>query len=108
MSDPECALGPCEPRVTAATGRRDAVQHPTGFGIDLLDAGLGKLKQVLPVESRPGMRSDIDRVRQRPAAGVEGVQLPAGGKPDIAAVVGNAIDALDTRKGPVLTDDLGF
>src|SRR5262249_61949578 len=52
LSHPERPFGPREPRVTAAAGRRDRGEDPARFRIDLLDAILGELKQVLAVEGR--------------------------------------------------------
>jgi hypothetical protein len=49
LPHPERPFGPREPRVTAAAGRRDRGEHTTGLRIDLLDAILGELKQVLAV-----------------------------------------------------------
>jgi hypothetical protein len=61
LADPERPFRPREPRVTAAAVRRDRGEHTAGLRIDLLDAILGQLKQVLAVEGRSGMRGDIDR-----------------------------------------------
>src|SRR5580658_31325 len=59
LPDPERPFGPGEPRVTAAAGRRDRGEHMAGLRIDLLDAILGDLKQMLTVKGRSGMRGDI-------------------------------------------------
>src|SRR5262249_54630209 len=61
LPDPERPLGPREPRVGAAAGRRDRGDHTAGPGIDLLDATGGGLIEVLAVEGRPGIRGDVDR-----------------------------------------------
>jgi len=45
------------------------------LGIDLLDAILGDLKQVLAVEGRSGMRGDIDRAHRLPACRIEAFSL---------------------------------
>src|SRR4029450_4557073 len=50
LPPPERPFGPREPRVTAAAERRDRGEHTAGLRIDLLDAILGELKQVLTVE----------------------------------------------------------
>src|ERR1700693_273271 len=52
LSDPERPFGPREPRVTATAGRWDGGEHTASLGINLLDAILGNLKQVLPIECR--------------------------------------------------------
>src|SRR5499433_1171068 len=49
LPHPERPLGPREPRVTAAAGRRDRGKHTAGLRIDLLDAILGELPEVLAV-----------------------------------------------------------
>ena len=78
-----------------------------GLGIDLLDAILGDLKQVLAVEGRSGMRGDIDRARHRPARRIEGVQLVAGRKPHLLTVKGDPVDARGARKGSIFPEDFG-
>src|SRR3546814_15194432 len=83
LPHPERLFGPGEPRVAAAAGRRNGGEHTTGLRIDLLDAILGELKQVLAVEGRSGMRGDVDRAQRLPDRRVEGVQLVAGSKPEI-------------------------
>src|SRR6202048_871273 len=87
LSHPERPLGPREPRVTAATRRGDRGEHAAGLRIDLLDAILGQLKQVLAVEGRPCMRGDIDRAQRLPALRIEGGQLVSGSKPDVLTVI---------------------
>jgi len=107
MTHPECPFGPREPRVTAAAGRRDRGHDTAGLRIDLLDAILGKLKQVLAVEGRSCMGGEIDRAQRLPTRRIEGVQLVSGSKPDMLAVIRNAVHAVGTRKGSILADDLG-
>jgi hypothetical protein len=107
VPDPERPFGPSEPRVTAAAGRRDGGEHTAGLRIDLADAILGELKQVLAVEGGSGMRGDIDGAPYLSARRIEGVQRVSRGKPDLLAVIRDAIDSVDTRKGSILTDDLG-
>src|SRR6266581_6924035 len=87
LPHPERPFGPCEPRVAAAAGRRDRGEHSAGLWVDLLDAILGELKQVLAVEGRSGMRGDIDRAQRLSARGIEGGQLVSGRKPDVLTVV---------------------
>jgi hypothetical protein len=60
LPDPERTFSPREPRVAAVAGRGDGGEHSATLRIDLLDAILGDLKQVLAVEGRPCMRGDID------------------------------------------------
>src|ERR1700704_3068647 len=107
LPHPERPFGPREPRVTAATGRRDRGEHTAGLRIDFLDAILGELKQVLAVEGRSCMRGDIDRAHHLSARRVEGVQPVSGRKPDVLTVERDPMHALDTRKGSILTDDFG-
>ena len=69
--------------------------------IDLLDAILGDLEQMLAVEGRSRMRGDIDRAQRLPAGRIEGVQPVAGGKPDLLAVIGDPMPMRSTPgKGP--------
>ena len=106
LSHPERPFGPRESRVTATAGCRDRGEHTAGRGIDLLDAIFGELKQVLAVESRSCMRGDIDRAQRLPARRIEGLQRVSGCKPDVLAVVGDAMHVVDTRKWPIFTNDL--
>jgi hypothetical protein len=46
-----------------------------------VDAILGDLEQVLSVEGRSRMRSDIDRAPRLPVRRIEGNQLVSGGQP---------------------------
>src|SRR6187551_2697996 len=108
LSHPERPFGPREPGVTAAAGRRDGGEHTPGLRIDLLDAILGELKEVLAVERGSCMCGDIDRAHRIPGRRIEGVQLVAISEPDVLAVVRDPSHIVDTRKGSVLTDDLGF
>src|SRR5258708_1674078 len=107
LPDPERPFGPSEPRVTAAAWRRNRGEHIAGLGIDFLDAILGELKQVLAVEGRSCMRGDSDRAQYLPARRIQSVQLVSSRKPDVLAVIRDAMHVVGTRKGSVFTDDLG-
>ena len=107
LPHPERSFGPCEPRIAAAAGRRDRREHTAGVRIDLVDAILGDLKQMLAVERRSRMRGDIDRAQRLSARGIEGVQLFSAGKPDVLTVKRHPIDAVGARKGAVFTEDFG-
>src|SRR6516225_5622876 len=50
LPHPERPFSPCEPRATAAAGRRDRGEHTAGLRIDLLDAIRRELIEVLAVE----------------------------------------------------------
>src|SRR5262249_35650676 len=107
MSDPERALGPGKPGVTAAGGRRDGMEHGAGLGIDLVDLALGDLEQMPAVEGGSRLGSDVDGARDLGARGVDGVDPVARSEPDLAPIIGDAADALDAFKGSVLPDDFG-
>src|SRR6266481_4888130 len=107
LPHPERPFGPREPRVTAAAGRRDRGEHTAGLRIDLLDATLGDLKQVLAVEGRSCMRGDIDRAQRLPARRIEGAELVSGRKPDVLTVKRNPTHVVGTRKGSILAEDFG-
>src|SRR6185503_9030061 len=107
LSDPERSLGPREPRVTARAGRRDRGEHAAGRWIDLLDAILGDLVQVLAIERGSGMRGRLDRSQWLAALRIEGDQLVSGGEPDALAVVRDAVHVVGARERTILADDLG-
>jgi hypothetical protein len=107
LTDPERPFGPRETRVAAAAGRRNRGDHAAGLRIDLLDAIFGELKQVLAVEGRSRMRVDIDRTQHLSARRIEGVQRVSSSKPDVPAVIRDAMYVVDTRKGSILTVDFG-
>jgi len=106
LPDPQRPFGPGEPGATAA-GRRDRGDHMASLRIDLLDAIPGELKEVLPIKSSSCIRSDVDRAHDFPAYGIEGLQRVSATKPDVLTVIRDSMHVLDTRKRPVLTDDLG-
>src|SRR6267143_862433 len=105
LPHPERPFGPGEPGGAAAAGRRDRGEYAAGLPIDLLDAILGDLKQMLAVEGRPCMRGNIDRAQDCPAGGIEGVQPVSGRKPDVLTVIGEPMHVLDARKGPIFPND---
>src|SRR5512144_1705301 len=55
---PERSFGPGEARVAAAGGCRNRREHTAGPRVDLLDAILGDLVEVLAVEGRAGVSGD--------------------------------------------------
>src|SRR5215468_2523027 len=105
LPHPERPLGPCEPGVHAAAGRRNRGEHAAGLRIDLLDAIASDLKDVLAVEGSAGVRGDVDRAHHFPTRRIEGLQLVSGGKPDVPTVVGDPVHMVDPRKGSILADD---
>ena len=72
---PERPLGPRHPESAAVARRRDRREHAAGLRIDLLDAVLGDLEEVLAVERRARMRRGIDRARHLPAFGISAFSL---------------------------------
>jgi hypothetical protein len=82
-------------------------EQTAGLRVDLLDAILGELKQVLAVEGRSRMRGDINRAQRLSAGRIEGVQLVSASKPDLLTVIRNPMHVVDTGKGAILTDDFG-
>jgi len=107
LPHPERPFGPCEPRVTAASRRRDRGEHTAGLRIDLVDSILGDLKQVLAVESGSSVRGEVDRPQHFSARRIEGVQLVSGGKPDVLTVIRDAMHRVGTLEGSVLTNNFG-
>jgi hypothetical protein len=53
------------------------------------------------------MRGDIDGAERLPVRRIEGVQRVSGSKPNVLAVIGDSMHVVDTRKGSILTNDLG-
>jgi hypothetical protein len=91
LPHPQGSFGPRKPRA-AATGRRNRGEHAAGVRINLLNAVVGKLEQVVTVKSRSGMRNDIDRADLLPSLGIECIQLISRRKPDVLTVVCDPID----------------
>src|ERR1051326_6799099 len=107
FAHPEAAFRPREPRITAVAGRRNRAEHTAALRVDLLDAILGDLEQMRPVERGPGVRGDIDCAHGLAARRIQCVQPVSRGKPDIPAVVRDTSHVVDARKGSVLANNLG-
>jgi len=107
LSHPERSFCPREPRVTPAAGRRDCRKDSSTLRIDLLDAILGELKQVLAVVGGSRMRGGLDRTQRLPAGRIEGVQRISRCKPDVLTVVGDSVYVVYAREGSIFTDNLG-
>ena len=69
-------------------------------------AVVADLIQVLAVERGARVRADINRARGFPTRWVERPQIIAGCNPDLFAIKGDPVHAIDTRKGSVLTNNL--
>ena len=107
LSHPERPFGPRESRVATAAGCRDRGEHTARFRIDLLNAILGELKQVLAIECRSGMPRDIERAPHFPTHRIERLQGFSRGKPYVLTIIGDAMHVVDAWKGPILANDLG-
>ena len=107
LSHPQRALGPGHARVTTTAGCGDRREHAAGFRIDFVDAIFGDLINVLAIEGRSRMSGDIERVHCLAALGIEGIQRVSGRKPDMPAIIGDAIYLLDTWKGSIFTENFG-
>ena len=77
------------------TGRRDRGEHASALRIDLLDAILRELIQVLSVIGGSRMGCDVDRSQHLPILRIERVQRVAGGKPDVLSVVADPVHLVD-------------
>src|SRR5262245_52752040 len=105
LANPERSFGPRESGVTPAAGRRDRGEHSAGLRVDLLDAIAGELKQVPAVEGRSGAcAGDLDRAQRLTARRIEGDQPVSGSKPDVLAVIGDAMHVVDIRKRSILSN----
>jgi hypothetical protein len=107
LPHPECPFSPRKPRIAPAARRWDRGQDMTGVRIDLLDPVHGDLKQVATVEGCSRVRGDVDRAHRLPTAGIEGLQLVSGSKPDVPAVKRDPVDVVSIAKRSVLTEDFG-
>jgi hypothetical protein len=107
LPDPKRTFGPRESRAAAA-GRWDGGEYTASFGIDLVDAILGDLKQVFAIEGSSCMCRDIDRARHLSARGIKGIQLIARCKPDVLTVIANSMHSVSSRERAILLDDFGF
>ncbi len=105
LSDPQSSLGPGKPGVAAAAWRRNRGKHTPGFHVDLLNAILRDLKEVLAVECCSGMRSNIDRADCLPACWIDCIQFISGRKPDTLSVVSNSMHLVNAGKWTILVDD---
>jgi hypothetical protein len=107
LPHPERAFGPRQPRVSAAAGRRDGCEHTAGLWIDLLNAILGELIEVLAVEGGARVRRGIERTQRLPARRIQRVQLVSRREPDLLTVICHPMYMADARKGAILTNDFG-
>src|SRR5665213_1191640 len=107
LADPERAFRPGEAGIAAIAGRRNRRKHTAGVRIDLVDPVFGDLKQMPAVERRSGVRGDVDRAQRVAARWIERAERVSAGKPDLLAVVGDSIDAVDTGKGSIFPEDFG-
>jgi hypothetical protein len=104
---PERPFRPRKPGVTAAARRRDRREHTAGLRIDLLDAILGDLKQVLTVERSSCMRGDIDRPHRLSTLRIGGAQLVSRRKPHMLTVKRHTMHVAGARKRAILAKDFG-
>jgi hypothetical protein len=65
------------------------------------------LIEVAAVERGACVAGDVEAARDLAALGVEAAQAVVGGKPDVVAVEGEAMDVFHAGKRPVLARDLG-
>jgi hypothetical protein len=108
LPNPESPFSPRKPGVTAVAGRGDCGEHSAGLWIDLLNAIFGDLKQVLTVERRSCMRSDIYQTLHLPTRRIEGIQLVPRCKPYVLTVKANSVHMFGSREGTILPDDFSF
>src|SRR5205085_9763617 len=106
LPHPQATLGPRKPRVAAITRRRDRCDDVAGSRIDLVDARLGDLVEVLAVERGARVAGAVERARGLAALGIERNQLRAGRGPHAVPVMADAVDALGAGERSVLAHDL--
>ncbi len=71
---------------------------------------LGDLIEMVPIESGASVRGDVDRAHLLSAFRVQGMQLVAGGEPDVLPVESDAVYTRRIVEGAVFANDfrLGF
>src|SRR5258708_38679941 len=74
LPHPECPFGPRKPR-PGAPRRGNRCEHAAGVRINLLDAVVRKLEQVMTVKSRSSMGSHIDPADSLPSLSIESLHL---------------------------------
>src|SRR5688500_15196630 len=104
LTDPKRSFGPREPRITAIAWRGDRGEHASSLRINLVNAILGDLKQMLAIERGSRMSSDINRPNCLAARWIDRIQFVTRGKPNVMAIVGHTMHTLDPRKGSKLTN----
>jgi len=72
-----------------------------------VDAVLGDLKQAATVEGRSRVSRDVEGPQLLAGSRIQAPQGVPGRKPDLLAVIGDAMHGIDARKGPILTSDFG-
>src|SRR5262249_23699445 len=107
LADPQRALGPRQPRVAPAAGGGNRREDRAGPGVDLEDAFVGDLVEVLAVERGPGIAGDVEAARDLAARRFERLQVLAGGEPHQLAVEADAVHVRRAGERAVLADDLG-
>src|SRR3954451_10365249 len=107
LPDPKRPFGPGEARIAAAARGGDGGEYMPCLWVDFLDASLGNLKEVLAIEGRSGVRREVDRAYRLSARGIHGVQSVSGRKPEVLAVICDAMHVVDPRKGSIFLENFG-
>ena len=81
--------------------------HAAAGSVDLVDARLGDLLQVLAVEGGAGVGALVEPAGRGAAGRIDGHQRRAGRGPDLAAVLRHAADLGHLGERAVLAHDLG-
>jgi hypothetical protein len=76
LADPERPFRPCKPRVAAAARRGNGGKDAPCLEINLLNAVLGKLKQVLAIERGTAWAATLSERTVFPVAGSNAVSAP--------------------------------
>src|SRR5690606_5414643 len=92
LADPQRSFGPRHARTTAVAGSRDARDDLAAGRIDLVDAGVHQLIEVLAVEGGPRVGCDVERTLYTTGRRIERDQARAGRHPQQLPVEGHTVD----------------
>ena len=105
LSDPKRPPAQARPEIGATSGRRIVLSTHPVFRINLLDAGLRDLIEVLAVERGSRMGGDIDCAHGFSARWIEGVEPVARGEPHMLTIERDPMRLVCVWEGAVVTNN---
>ena len=107
LADPQAAFGPREARVAAGAGGRDRGHDVAGGRIDLVDARLGDLVEVLPSKAVPASQAQSSVRTTSPLAGSMAISLAPVAAQTRRRRGSRRGSVVGAGEGAVLAHDLG-